>query len=296
MQLKPLAQQVVVVFGASSGIGRATAILASLQGATVVAAGRDEQALETLARQSGPGEVVTGLADAADALAVTSIARLATNHFGRIDTWAHVAGVGQYGRFEHLTPEEFRRVIEVDLLGPVYGAMAALPHLRKQGGAYIVVSSALARRSLPLLSAYCAAKHGIDGFVDSLRAELRHDHIPVSVTQVLPAGISTPFFDHARTLLGVRGSAPPPIYRPEKVANAILDAAQHPRREVIVGGAAKALLWLQRLSPVLSDQFARRSFPLQTSNEPKRSREDDNLYAVPKGEDRVHGSVTTTHR
>ncbi len=296
VQLKPLDQQVVVVFGASSGIGRATALLATRRGATVVAAGRDRVALQTLADEAGPGPVVVGTADAADEAAVGSIAELAVERCGRIDTWAHVAGVGAYGRFEDVTSEEFRRVIDVDLFGPVHGARAALPHLRRGGGAYIVVSSEVAKRAFPLASAYSAAKHGVDGFVEALRVELQHDRAPVSVTQVLPAAIATPFFENARTRLGVRPSGPPPVYSPELVAEAILAAAVRPRRDIVVGGAAKAQLVAQRLSPRLVDALARATaFRLQQSKVPKGPGPDA-LFEAPVGEDRVRGEVTTTHR
>ena len=295
MDLQPLSEQVVVVFGASSGIGRATALAATERGAKVVAAARDSEALESLAAEAAPGELVIGTADAASAEEVRRIAEQAVATYGRIDTWAHVAGVSVYARFEDTPPDEFARVVDVDLLGPVYGALAALPHLRERGGAYVVVSSEVARRSLPLQASYSAAKHGVDGFVQALRAELRHDRVPVSVTQVLPAAIATPFFEHARTRLGVRPSGPPPVYGPEKVAEAILDAAEHPRRDVIVGGSAKVQLALQRLSPRLMDAVARIGFPLQRSNEPKAVG-DDALVDDQHGDARIRGVVSTTHR
>ena len=181
--LKPVDEQVMVVFGASSGIGRATALLAAERGARVVAAGRDREALATLVADAAPAEVTIGVADAADDAEVEAIADLAVSTHGRIDTWAHVAGVAEYARFEDMTPEEFRRVIDVDLLGPVNGARAALPHLRRNGGAYIVVSSEVTKRGFPLLSSYSAAKPGVDGFVEALRVELRHAGAPVSVVQ-----------------------------------------------------------------------------------------------------------------
>lgn len=296
MDLKPLSDQVVVVFGASSGIGRVTALEAARRGARVVGAARDRQALESLAVEAAPAEVVVATADAADVEEVRAVAELAVARFGRIDTWAHVAGVASYARFEDTTPEEFRRVVEVDLLGPVHGAMVSLPHLRTHGGAYIVVSSEVARRSFPLLSSYAAAKHGVDGFVEALRVELQRDRAPVSVTQVMPGTIDTPFFEHARSRLGVRASGPPPVYGPEKVAEAILDAAEHPRRDVVVGGAAKLQLFVQKLSPRLMDGLARASTRFLRSDEPRRPGEGDALYGDQGGDDRVRGVVSTTRR
>ncbi len=218
IDLKPLDQQVIVVFGASSGIGRATALAAAQRGARVVGSGRDQAALDSLVAEtaSAPGEVVVGTADAADQGEVETIAELAVSRFGRIDTWAHVAGIAVYGPFEDITPEEFRREIDVDLLGPVHGARAALPHLRANGGAFVVVSSEIAKRGFPLATSYSAAKYGVDGFLEALRVELQHAGAPVSVTQVMPAAIATPFFENARSRLGVRASGPPPVTVPRR--------------------------------------------------------------------------------
>ena len=298
MDLKPLAEQVVVVFGASSGIGRVTAIEAVRRGAQVVAAARGTEALSTLAAVvADPDRLAVVTADAADPDQVRSVADRAVERFGRIDTWAHVAGVGEFARFEDHTPEEFRRVVEVDLLGAVYGAMAALPHLRREGrGAYVVVSSELARRALPLTSAYCAAKHGVHGFVEALRVELRHERVPISVTEVLPGTIATPFFEHARTRLGVRPSGPPPVYVPERVAAAILRAAERPTRDTVVGGAAQLQLALQRLSPRLMDVLVRAAIPFERSKEPKGPDGGDALDRPVEGDDRERGVVTTLHR
>lgn len=299
LELKPLSEQVVVVFGASSGIGRVTALEAARRGATVVAASRDGDALASLARQAGAdGRFETVVAEATDPGQVAAVAGRAVERFGRLDTWAHVAGVGEHGRFVDTPPEEFRRVVEVDLLGPVYGAHAALPHLRAAGGGvFVVVSSEVARRGFPLLSAYSAAKHGVEGFLEALRVELQHDRVPVAVTQILPGSVATPFFEHSRTRLGVRPSGPPPVLRPERVAAAILRAAEHPKRDVVVGGAAKFQLGLQRLSPRLVDAFARwTAFRLQESDEPKRPDDHDALDAPVEGDDRERGVVTTLHR
>jgi short-subunit dehydrogenase len=293
---KPLAEQVIVVFGATSGIGRVTARLAASRGARVVASGRDQAALDSLAAETGAQKLVTTVAEAADPGEVQGVADLAVARFGRLDTWAHVAGVAEYARFEDITVDEFRRVVEVDLLGPVWGAKAALPYLRRQGGAYVVVSSEVAKRSFPLISSYAAAKHGVDGFVEALRVELQHEHVPVSVTQILPAAVGTPFFEHARTRLGVRPSGPPPVYSPETVAEAILRAAERGGRDIAVGSAAKGQLALQRLSPRIMDALSRAAaFRLQRSKDPKGPG-DDALTTAPAGDDRARGVVTTLHR
>jgi hypothetical protein len=183
-------------------------------------------------------------------------------------------------------------VIDVNLMGQVYGAMAALPHIKREGGgALIHVSSMGAKRSIPLQSAYCASKHGIDGFLESLRVELRREKLPISVTQVMPATINTPFFDKARTKLGVKPVAPPPIYQPGIVSEAILHAAENPARDVVVGGAAKALILGQAVSPRLLDFLLKvRGFEVHYTREPKPEDAPDNLFEPIEGHNTVEGS------
>src|SRR4051794_19094880 len=298
MDHKPIDQQIVVVLGASSGIGRSTALLAAEQGANVVAAGRDTEALDSLVSEasSSAGSIVTTAVEVADPDSVAAVAGRAVSAFGRIDTWAHVAGIAEYARFEDMTVDEFRRVIEVDLFGPVWGAKASLPHLRKDGGAYVVVSSELAKRAFPLASSYSAAKHGVNGFVEALRIELQHEKAGVSVTQIMPEAVNTPFFEHARTRLGVRPSGPPPVTSAENVAQKILHAAEHGGRDVTVGSGAAMQVALQRMSPHIMDVFSRATaFRAQKSKEPKAPG-DDALFDSPHGDDRVEGVVTNMHR
>ena len=297
--LKPLAEQVVVVFGASSGIGRATALAAVAQGAKVVAAARGREGLDSLAADvAHPDAIDTVTADAVRPDEVDAVAQRAVERFGRVDTWAHVAGEAVYGRFEDTPARDFARIVEVDLLGVANGCRAALPRLRDTGrGALVVVSSELAKRSFPLASAYCAAKHGVNGLLESLRVELAHEGAGIQVAEIQPAAIDTPFFEHARTYLGVRPSGPPPVYPPERVADAILSAAQFPKREVVVGGAAQAQLLLQRLSPRIMDAFAlATAFRLQRSDEAKAPDDPDAVDTPVDGDDRVHGVVGNTSR
>jgi NAD(P)-dependent dehydrogenase (short-subunit alcohol dehydrogenase family) len=295
---RPLAEQVVVVVGASSGIGRAVVLEASARGARVLAASRDGVALATLLDEvADPERISTAIADAADPDDMRAVARRALDRFGVIDTWAHVAGIVEHARFEDHTPEEFRRIVEVDLLGPVHGALAALPHLRARRGALVVVSSQLARRSIPLTSAYCAAKHGVHGWLESLRLELRHEGARVSVTEVLPGTVGTPFFEHSRTRLGVRPSGPPPVVSPERVAHVVLRAAERGGRDRVVGFAAAAQLALQRLSPRLVDRLVTRvSHRVQRSGEHKGPGDGDAVGSPMVGDDRVRGVVTTLRR
>jgi NAD(P)-dependent dehydrogenase (short-subunit alcohol dehydrogenase family) len=176
----------------------------------------------------------------------------------------------------------------VNLMGQVYGAMAALPHLKREGrGALIHISSVEAKRSFPFHSAYGASKHGIDGFLEALRVELKHEGWPISVTQVMPGTINTPFFDKGRSKLGVKPVGIPPIYEPETVANIILYAAENPTRDLVSGGAAQALIINQRLSPRLLDAIlaTRAGFSPQKTDEPRAEDDPDNLYAPIGGHD-----------
>ncbi len=292
LKLKPLDEQVVVVFGASSGIGRETAKLFAARGATVVVSARTDEGLQSLvaeiARAGGRAQALP--ADATIFAEVQSVAERTARQFGRLDTWAHVAGVALYGLFDDLTPDEFKRVIETDLIGVAYGAMAALPHLKRDGGAFIGVSSVLAARSVPLLSAYCAAKHGVAGLLESLRMEMRYEHVPVSVTNIMPSSINTTFFNKAKTKMGVKPMGMPPIYEPHLVAEAICYAAEHPVRDLIVGDAGKQIVALQRLSPRLMDRLmVPAAVKAQQTDEPKSADAPNNLFTPITGYERVEG-------
>jgi NAD(P)-dependent dehydrogenase (short-subunit alcohol dehydrogenase family) len=293
MELKPIGEQVVVVCGASSGIGRETALRFARRGAKVVVAARSEPGLRSLVEEvrADGGQATAVVADVAEFEQVKAVADRAVQEYGRLDTWVHAAAVLLHATFEDTTPEEFKRVIDVNLMGQVYGAMAALPHLKREGrGALIHVSSIEARRALPYHSAYAAAKHGVDGFVEALRVELRKEGAPISVTEVMPATINTPLFSKARTKIGVKPMGAPPFYPPGSVAEAILYAAEHPRRDLVVGGVGKSLVTTQRLSPWLMDEMLLRAgFRLQRTNEPKSADAPDNLFAPIQGYDRSEG-------
>ena len=291
--LKPIHQQVVVVFGASSGIGRETAIQFARKGARVVVAARGEDGLKSLVEsiRNFGGEAVYQVADTSDYEQVQAVASRAVGEYGTLDTWVHCAGVSLYATFENTSPEEFRRVLEVNLLGQIYGAKAALPHLKKAGrGALIHISSVEGKRALPLQSAYASSKHGIIGFLDALRMELQHEKLPIFVTNVMPAGINTPFFNHARTKLGVKPQPAPPIYHPQVVAEVILHAAEHPTRDIFAGGAARMFAVMQNLSGTMMDKYLSKTmFEGQKTNEPKPQGAPDNLNAPLAGYDKVGG-------
>src|SRR5215217_1109217 len=259
MRLKPIEEQVVVLMGASSGIGRETALRFSRRGAKVVVSARGEEGLNSLVeeiRDEG-GEATYVVADTSEFDHVKAVADRAVEEYGRLDTWVHLAAVGLFAAFEETTPEEFARIIDVNLMGQAYGA----------------------------------SKHGIDGFLEALRVELMREGAPVSVTQVMPATINTPFFDKARTKLGVKPVAPPPIYQPGVVADAVLFAAERPARDLVVGGAARAVVTAQQVSPRLLDVLLRRfGFGVHYTDDPKTEDAPDNLFDPVRGLDTVEGS------
>ena len=256
-QLRALADQAVVVLGASSGIGRATALEFARQGTRrIVVASRGADALATLAdelTQLG-AEAVAVPTDTTDEAAVAALVAAAEERFGRVDTWVSTPAVSVYGSVKDVTVEEFRRVLEVNVLGHVIAAKAAVPALERAGaGVYIGVASVESYRSFPLHAPYSASKFALRAFQDALRMELADQHSPVEVVSILPASIGTPFFEHSRSKTGSMPKPPPPVYAPELVAEAIVRAAVHPRREIPVGDAAVGFIAGQRLNPVLTE-------------------------------------------
>ncbi|MDQ3871771.1 MAG: SDR family oxidoreductase, partial [Chloroflexota bacterium] len=255
---RPIPEQVVVITGASSGIGRETALELATRQASIVLAARNQEALEEVAREveriGGQAEVVaTDVSGYAD---VEQLAARAVERFGRVDTWVNNAAVSEYATVEQMTIEEVDRIVQVNLLGQVYGVKAVLPHLVRQGeGTIINVGSALSERAIPLQSVYVATKHAIRGFTDALRLELLKDHPGINVTMIEPSSINTPLFNLARSKMGVKPLPIPPIYEPRVVAEAIAFAAEHPRRTIVVGGSGKFMTLMDRLSPELVDWY-----------------------------------------
>jgi NAD(P)-dependent dehydrogenase (short-subunit alcohol dehydrogenase family) len=293
VKLKPVEEQVVALMGASSGIGREAALRFAERGARIVVSARSEEGLDSLVEEirGRGGEATAVAADVAEYEQVEAVADRAAETYGRLDTWVHLAAVSIFAPFDQTTPEEFRRVVEIDLLGQAYGAMAALPHLKREGrGALVHVTSVVGRRAVPLQGAYCAAKHGVDGLLDTLRVELKHEGWPIGVTNVLPAAINTPFFDKARTRLGVKPKGFPPLYAPGVVADAILYAAEKAPRDIVAGGAGKGLILGQRLSPRLMDAvMLRGGFETQMTDEPKPADDPDGLFDPMPDQDRTDG-------
>lgn len=296
INLKPISVQVAVVFGASSGIGRLTALEMAKQGAKICAAARGTEGLKSLVEEieNAGGDAFYVEAEASDFEQVKNVAEKCVERYGRIDTWIHSAGAFLFASVELSDAEEYKRIIEVNLLGQIYGAKAALPHLKKNGGALIHVTSVEARRTAPYQSAYGASKHGINGFVQVLRAELAHDEIPVSVTEILPAAINTPIYEKGRNKMPFKMRPVPPIYHPKIVSDAILYAAENPIRELIAGGAGLGVVYAERLSPTIADYFSETiGFAGQNGGE-KNSPEQfkDNLFESISGFDTVEGNFS----
>ena len=298
MQLKPIAEQVVVILGASSGIGRITAQRFAQKGANVVVAARSEPGLVSLVEEitATGGQAIAVDCDVAEYGQVQQVAAAAVAAFGRIDTWVNCAAVSVYASFEETTIEEFRRLMDVNFMGQVHGAKAALPHLRQQGGAMISISSVESLSALPLHSAYAASKHAVEGMIEALRRELRAEGAPISVTSIKPATINTPFFTKSRNKMKQKPQGPPPVYDPNVVADCVLFAAEHPVRDLYAGGAGKLIALNQFLAPRLMDAaMAKLAIPLQQRDETDQDR-DGTLYTPDPDADQVEGDLNHLSR
>ena len=292
VQLKPLSEQVVVITGASSGIGLATARMAARRGARLVLAARSEDALRQLTDEitQGGGQATYVVADVGRAEDVRRIAEEAARRFGGFDTWINNAGVSIYGKFMEVPVEDLRQLFETNFWGVVYGSRVAVEHLRARGGALINVGSTLSDRAIPIQGMYSASKHAVKGFTDALRMELELDDAPISVTLIKPAAINTPYNEHAKNFMEVEPQHPAPVYAPEVAAETILYCAEHPERDVFVGGGGKALSALGQYAPRLTDKVMENVMvEQQKSDKPPRPREDNGLYEA-NNDLRAHGN------
>jgi short-subunit dehydrogenase len=270
---KPLREQVLVITGASSGIGLATARAAAAQGARLVLAARSVAALEqeAAANRAAGGDALAVECDVAVREQVERVAREALTRFGGIDTWINNAGVGMYGRLEQFDDADARRLFDVNFWGVVYGSLAALPHLRASGGTLINVGSEVSEAAVALLGIYAASKHAVKGFTDTLRIELEDvEKGPVRVTLIEPQAVDTPFPQHARNYMDREPRLPPPTIDAEKVAAAILGAAVRPSRVERVGVMAKLDTVLAKVAPAIGDKFAAKQADRQQRKEPPR--------------------------
>ncbi|HXH51910.1 MAG TPA: SDR family oxidoreductase [Sphingomicrobium sp.] len=285
--------EVVVITGASAGIGRATAREFARHGCRVALIARGRDGLEAAAREVEAlgGEALVVEADVADHRQVDRAAERAVEEFGGIDVWVNNAFAGIFSPFMDISVEEYRRVTDVTYMGQVHGTRAALRHmLPRNSGQIILVGSALAYRGIPLQSAYCAAKHALQGFLDSVRSELLHMDSAVRLTMVQLPGVNTPQFDWIRA--HVRGRPQPvgPVYQPEVAARAIWKAAHSSRKEWIVGAPAyQAIAGDKLISPLLDRYLARTAVEGQQSEEPLDSDRKDNLFEPVPGDHGAHG-------
>ena len=280
--LKPLDRQVMVITGASSGIGLATTLAAAKAGAKLVLAARSKQTLDDVKGwiESHGGEAVAVEADVGQREQVEAVARAAIERFGRIDTWINNAGVSVYARIDEVSDRDTERVFLTNFWGVVHGSRVALPHLRAQGGALINVGSEVSEAVVPLQGMYSASKHAVKGFTDALRIELDADEAPVSVTLIQPTAVDTPFPEHAGNYLSQEPKLPTPMIEPEKVAFAILEAATEPVRDVRVGTMAKVNTTMAKLLPSLGDMMAKMQIGRQQRDEPPRHPRAGTLYTA----------------
>jgi NAD(P)-dependent dehydrogenase (short-subunit alcohol dehydrogenase family) len=289
---KRLSEQVVVVTGASSGLGRAVARGAAERGARVVVTARSAEALDNCVRelQAFGAQALAVPADHAVEDEVHQVVERAFERFGRIDTVVASAFVSVFGEFEQLEMDELRRVLDVNFLGRIYLLQAALPHLKETRGTFIDVNSALAYRGIPLQAPYCATKAALRGFLESVRVEQRKHETGVDICVVLPGAINTPHFDRVRQKIGYQPQPVPPIYQSEPFAEAVLHCAEHPVRELPVGWGAQKLLWGQKLAPRVADWvLVRTGWQGQHTGEPKPVGAPDNLFETLPGDPGAHG-------
>ena len=286
--------RVIVITGASAGLGRAIArAFAKREGARIGLIARDKDRLEAAKREieEAGGEALILPADVADASAIETAAEKVESEFGPIDVWVNNAMTSVFSAIKEMTAAEFKRVTEVTYLGFVNGSLAALRRmLPRDRGVIIQVGSALAYRGIPLQAAYCASKHAIQGFVDSLRSELIHDRSHVRVTMVQMPAMNTPQFDWVKSHLEKRAQPVPPIYQPEIGAAAVVYASRHPRREIFVGMPTVKAIVGNRLFPGLLDHYlARAAFEGQQTEEPEDPNRLSNLYEPAPGDHGAHG-------
>ncbi|MEW2437326.1 SDR family oxidoreductase [Streptomyces caniferus] len=289
----------IVITGASAGIGRATAHLFAERGANVVLLARGTAGLDAAAAEVEAlgGRALTVPTDVADHAQVEAAAQAAEEAFGPIDVWVNNGFVSVFAPFTEIEPDEYRRVTEVTYLGFVNGTRAALHRmLPRDRGTIVQVGSALGERSVPLQSAYCGAKHAINGFTSSLRTELLHQGSSVSITLVKMPAVNTPQFAWVLSRLPRHPQPVAPIYQPEVAARAIVHAADHPRRkQYAIGASTIATVLANKLAPALLDRYlARTGFDSQQTDEPAPANRPNNLWEPLDGkEGHDHGAHGT---
>lgn len=289
--ITPIHEQVMVITGASSGIGLATAYAAAEQGAKLVLVARSEETLitiEALINQSG-GHAIHVVADVSQRDEVEKVAQIAVERFGRIDTWVNNAGLSIYGRLDQVSDEDHRRLFEINFWGVVYGSRVALPYLIQRHGCLINVGSEASEAVIPLQGMYSATKHAVKGYTDALRVEIQEvDQSPVSITLIQPTAVNTPFPQHAKNYMDKEPKLPTPQIDPTDVANAIIEAATSTTHHIKVGMMAKVNTTMQNLMPALAEKMSAKYADKQQYDEAPRN-PDGALYSA-SGGGHIHGS------
>ena len=291
-RLKPIHQQVLVITGASSGIGLATAQLAAERGAKLVLVARSGETLKALCEQieGDGGEAIDCVADVADRTQLEAVAQKALDRFGRIDTWVNDAGVSIYGRLDQVSEEDSRRLFDTNFWGVVNGSLAALPYLKRQGGALINVGSEVSEAVIPLQGMYAASKHAVKGFTDALRVEVEVvDRSPVSITLIQPTAVNTPFPERARNYMDREPRLPTPMIEPVRVAEAILQAATEGGRALRVGAMASFNTTITKVAPFIADRMSAMQVDRQQRDESPRHPQGTLHQPGPAG--RIHGQA-----
>ena len=287
---KQVKDQVVVITGASSGIGLATAREAASRGARVVLNSRDPvdlaKAVQEI-REEG-GEATMHIGDVADRSAMDGLADTAIAAYRRIDTWINNAGVSIYGEISEVRIEDARRLFDTNYWGVVNGSLVAVEHLATFGGTLINVGSVLSETGYPLQGHYAASKHAVKGFTDSLRLELEKKELPIIVTLIQPSAIDTPYPEHAKNYLPNDPKHQAPVYKPEIVADAILACAEKPHRNLRVGGSAKMFTTMEKMAPGLADRQKMSAFEAQLTDRPPHK--TDALFDPISGDMAVRGA------
>ena len=289
---RPLDQQVIVITGASSGIGLCTAQLAAQQGASLVLVARSGDVLRALAEdiKAQGGHAVAAEADVADREQLDRVALLAVGHFGRIDTWVNDAGVSIYGRLDEVSEADSRRLFDTNFWGVVNGSLAALPYLKLVKGTLVNVGSEVSDAVIPLQGMYSASKHAVKGFTDALRVELEDvDKSGVTVTLIQPTAVDTPYPEHARNYMDKEPKLPTPMIDPLQVAEAILKAAVSGGRDVKVGGMAVMNTVLSKVLPSVADRMSAKQAERQQKDESARVRDPEGALYRAGNSGRTHG-------